>query len=256
MRSLNLANLLEDAPRHLATFREWTAPLSKAAKGIRLSEMFFLYATVADLAPTRILESGRARAQSTLVLSALFPQARIVSLESDPASPDVAHAAERLRDRLNVECRFGDSRLLLPELAQNGDIILIDGPKDFRAVKLALKLLQSGKPAAVFVHDLWRGVPARDFVDRHLPSVFLSDATAWVRSYADLDSARRAPPLADDEPIVYGATLGCFPAGQEDYTASLRQCERAQAADRVRATFGKLWKQQPVDRPPDFSIVL
>ena len=61
--------------------------------------------------------------------------------------------------------------------------------------------------------------------------------------------------MADDRPIVYGATLGCFPAGQEDYAASLRLCERAQAADRVRATFGKLWKKEAADRPPDFTNV-
>lgn len=255
MRPLSLTTLLEDAPRHLATFRERTAPLSKAEKGIRLSEMFFLYATVAHLAPTRILESGRARAQSTLVLSALFPEASIVSLESDPDSPDVAYAAARLRDRPNVECRFGDSRVLLPELARAGDVILIDGPKDFRALKLALSLLQTGKPAAVFVHDLWRGLPARDFVERHLPSVFLSDATEWVKEYAGLDSARRAPPLAGDAPIVYGATLGCFPAGRDDYAAGLRHCATAQAADRIRATLGKLWPREAVDRPADFTIV-
>lgn len=255
MTPLSLTTLLENAPRHLATFQERTAALSKAQKGIRLSEMFFLYAAVADLAPARLLESGRARAQSTLVLAALFPDSKIISIESDPESPDVAHAAERLRDRPNVDSRFGDSRLLLPELVRAGDIILIDGPKDFRALKLALALLQTGKPAAVFVHDLWRGLPARDFVERHLPSVFLSDATEWVRAYAGLDSARRPPPLASDAPIVYGATLGCFPAGAEDYLASLRQCERAQGADRLRATFGKLWKQEPVDRPPDFTIV-
>lgn len=255
MPSPGLTTLLENASRHLPTFRERTASLSKAEKGIRLSEMFFLYAAVADLAPTRILESGRARAQSTRVLSALFPDASIVSLESDPNSPDVAHAAARLRDRPNVDCRFGDSRLLLPELARAGDVILIDGPKDFRALKLALTLLRTGKPAAVFVHDLWRGLPARDFVDRYLPAVFLSDAIEWVREYAVLDSARRAPPLSVDAPIVYGATLGCFLAGADDYSTGLRQCGIAQGADRIRATLGKLWKQETADRPPDFTIV-
>lgn len=255
MRSLSLTTLLEDAPRHLATFRERTAPLSKAQKGIRLSEMFFLYATVAHLAPARILESGRARAQSTLVLSALFPEAEIISIESDPNSPDAAVAAERLASRKNVQCRFGDSRFLLPELARAGDIILIDGPKDFRALKLALALLQTGKPAAVFVHDLWRGLPARDFVDRQLPSVFLSDATAWVREYSGLDSARRAPPLAGNAPIIYGATLGCFPAAGENYASRLRACALAQGADRLRSILHKFGGGEAVDRPPDFSVV-
>ena len=55
-------------------------------------------------------------------------------------------AAERLRESGNVECRFGDSLLLLPELVEAGDVVLIDGPKDFRALKLAFRLLRGGKP--------------------------------------------------------------------------------------------------------------
>ena len=122
--------------------------------------------------PGRIIESGRARAQSTLVLARLFPRALIVSLELGPTSSDVKIAAERLRESSNVDCRFGDSLLLLPKLVEAGDVVLIDGPKDFRALKLAFRLLRSGKPLAVFVHDLWPGSPARRFVDRYLPSAF------------------------------------------------------------------------------------
>src|SRR5438874_4153266 len=95
-------SLLDEAARVLQRYLELTAGVSHEPKGIRRSEMFFLYASVAGLQPARIVESGRARAQSTLVLSKLFPQAAIVSLESDAASPDVAVASERLRDCDNV----------------------------------------------------------------------------------------------------------------------------------------------------------
>lgn len=256
MEKIRLSGLLTNAPRHLAVFQEGTARLSKEEKGIRLSEMFFLYAAVADFAPTRIIESGRARAQSTLVLSSLFPAASIISIESEPASPDVAVAAERLKEQRNVECRFGDSRRLLPELLREGDVVLVDGPKDFRAVKLALKLLRTGQPVAVFVHDLWSGSPARDFVDRHLPSAFLSDATEWVRSYAALDSSRRmAPAIPATARVVYGATLGCFPAREENYSARLVQCALAQGIDRLQATARKIRGRSLPDRPPDFTVV-
>src|SRR5712691_1076700 len=90
--SISLARLLSHAEEHLAHYLQKTAELSHEKKGIRRSEMFFLYATVADEKPTRIIESGRGRAQSTLVLSSLFPRASIVSIESDPSSPDVAIA--------------------------------------------------------------------------------------------------------------------------------------------------------------------
>ncbi len=256
MPRLSLAQVLEAAPRHLDVYRARTAPLSRADKGIRRSELFFLYAAVADLAPRRIVESGRARAQSTLVLSAIFPEAEIISVESDAHSADTAIAAERLAGRKNVECRFGDSRVLLPQIVENGDIVLIDGPKDFRAVKLALELLRSGKPAAVFVHDLWRGSPARSYVDRSLRSAFLSDAPAWVRRYAELDSRERTPPdFPDDARLIYGATLGCFPGGTENYAARLVSCSVAQGLERLAVNAGRWRRPSEQDRPPDFTIL-
>ena len=256
MARLGLDQLLEVAPRHLATYRERTRDLSREDKGIRRSEMFFLYATVADLAPSRIIESGRARAQSTLVLSAVFPDAEIISIESDANSPDAAIAAERLASRTNVECRFGDSRELLGALVLAGDVILIDGPKDFRAIKLALELLRTGKPVAVFVHDLWPGSPARGFVDRGLPSAFLSDAPEWVRRYAALDSRRKTlPALPETGRVIYGATLGCFPGGTENYSARLLSCSFAQGLERLAVNLSKWRKPAMHDRPPDFTRV-
>lgn len=246
--------LLDDAARLLPRYLELTAGLSHAPKGIRRSEMFFFFASVAGLKPARILESGRARAQSTLVLSKLFPQTAIISLESDAASPDVEIATARLRDCTNVECRFGDSLVLLPNLIEAGDIILIDGPKDFRAVKLALRLLRSGKPRMVFVHDLWLGSAARGFVDRSLPSAILSDNPRWVQQYASLDSTKPAPPVSPNEPRrAYGATFGRFEADAENYRFRTFQCSAAQGWERLRETNRKLLHRPSIVRPKDFE---
>ena len=250
-----LRNLLGEAEALLPRYVEATDGLVHEKKGIRRSELFFFYALVAPRNPMRIVESGRARAQSTLVLARLFPKASIVSLESDPASPDVKIAAERLRECRNVECRFGDSLLLLPELIHPGDVILIDGPKDFRALKLAFRLLQSGKPLGVFVHDLWLGSPARRFVDRYLPGTVLSDAPEWVERYASLDSRRRTPPpAAPNTPRRgYGATMGCFEAGRENYSLRFLQSSAAQGADRIRETVRKILRRPSTVRPKDFE---
>jgi hypothetical protein len=248
-------SLLGEAARLLPSYLATTAGLSHEKKGIRRSELFFFYAAVAGVRPKRIVESGRARAQSTLVLARLFPEALIVSLESDQESPDAGIAAERLRDCQNVECLFGDSLLLLPQLVQAGDFVLIDGPKDFRALKLAFRLLRGGKPRAVFVHDLWLGSPARGFVDRHLPSALLSDAPAWVQRYASLDSTRPLPAFPpNDRRIAYGATLGAFAADAENYSLRLGQCRLAQASDRLRETIRKLLRRPPLVRPKDFEL--
>jgi len=95
-------HLLGEAEASLPRYLEATGELSREKKGIRRSELFFFYALVAPLKPKGIVESGRARAQSTLVLSRLFPKASIVSLESDTHSPDVALAADVRRAAVAV----------------------------------------------------------------------------------------------------------------------------------------------------------
>ena len=217
--------------------------------------MFFFYASVAapEILPAswnRAVRVPRAR----LVLARLFPRALIVSLESDASSPDVAIASERLREYPNVECLFGRLVLLLSELVEPDDVVLIDGPKDFRALKLAFRLLTSGKPGAVFVHDLWLGSPARGFVDRYLPSAVLSDEPEWVQRYAALDSSRRVtPPPSHGLRRAYGATLGCFEAGRENYSRRLLQCSAAQGADRIREHARQILRRPPLVRPKDFE---
>ena len=249
-----LAELLADAERLRPDYLARTADLRHESKGIRRSEMFFLYAALARLQPRSIVESGRARAQSTLVLARLFPEATIVSLESDPHSPDVPIAAERLRECRNVESRFGDSLRLLPEIVQPGDVVLIDGPKDFRALRLAFKLLAQRGAAAVFVHDLWLGSPARAFVDRSAPHALLSDEPAWVERYAALDRKRPpSSPAAAAKRRAYGATLGYFETGAESYSLLGLQARAAQGIDRVRETMRRALHRPPQSRPKDFA---
>ncbi len=247
--------LLGEAERLLPHYLEATRELPHAKKGIRRSELFFFYALVAPLNPARIIDSGRARAQSTLVLSRLFPRTPIVSLESDPDSPDVAVAAERLRECANVECRFGDSRRMLPQLVQANDVVLIDGPKDFRALKLALRLLVDEKAGAVFVHDLWPGSPARQFLDRHLQFALLSDEPRWVERYASLDAKRSPPPARPGVRRAYGPTFGYLAGGLGGYRLCLFHCRIAQARDRIEATTRKLLHRPPPVRPKDFEEV-
>ena len=247
--------LLGTAELILPRYLQVTAGLSHESKGIRRSELFFFYALAAPFNPRRIIESGRARAQSTLVLARLFPTAAIVSLESNRNSPDVAIAAEKLRHWPNVECRFGDSLRLLPSLVQSGDIVLIDGPKDFRALKLAFRLLLKERPTAVFVHDLWLGSPARDFVDWRVARALLSDEPRWVKCYAGLDSKKTLPPsVSPHERRAYGATLGYFEQGVEKYGRLLRQCRAAQGRDRLREIVRKLRGRPPRVRPKDFAL--
>ena len=215
--SLDLANITAAAGCEIDNFRARVAGLPYERKGILYSEMFFLYLCAQRMAPRRILESGRARGQSTLLLSVLFPELPIISVEHDPHSPDVAVANERLKGRPNVDLRFGDAGRILPAEVRRGDIVLIDGPKGFRGLRLALRLLATGHPEQVFVHDCGVGVAERAFLEANLAGALFSDSIEFASIAHVLDAACWASMPADrrfdgnQAPHAYGYGLACLP---------------------------------------------
>ena len=161
--------------------------------GIWESEMFLFYSAVKPFAPRQILESGRARGKSTLILARCFPKSRIVSVEYERESENAPAAEAKLKNESNVQLLYGDSREILPERLQNGDAVLIDGPKDFRALRLALDLLRTEKPCAVFVHDFPARSPQRKFVERNFAAAFFGDDPLFQR-FQSLDHERDPRP--------------------------------------------------------------
>src|ERR1700730_975340 len=118
--SLAKAAVLERAGALLPKFREAIADIPPEAGfgGIWESELLLFYAAVQPFAPQQILESGRARGKSTLVLARCFPEARIVSVEVDPHSQNAPVAEAKLKPYANVKLLVGDSRKLLPHYLQ------------------------------------------------------------------------------------------------------------------------------------------
>jgi hypothetical protein len=193
--SLTKTAVADRADALLPEYREiiGSIPAEAGFGGIWESEMFLFYAAVKPYAPKQILESGRARGKSTLILSLCFPESRIVSVEYDRQSENAAAAEAKLKPCSNVELLYGDSRQVLPERLQTSNAVLIDGPKDFRALKLALDLLRTGKPCAVFVHDFPPNSPQRKFVDRNWPNAFFGDDPLF-RRFQSLDNERDPRP--------------------------------------------------------------
>lgn len=210
--------LSRNAGAMLAEFQELIAGIPYERKGILFSEMFFFWLCARTVKPRRILESGRARGQSTLILARCFPEAEILSVEYDRNSPDVAVAAERLQGCGRVRQLFGDATRLLPKMAQPGDVALIDGPKGYRGLRLALRLLAGGKTPLVFVHDTATGSEERRYLARRMPEALYSDLPAFAAVAHDLDQgvwdelpeARRWSP-AGAPAAGYGFSLACLP---------------------------------------------
>src|SRR5437773_1580191 len=178
--SIDPARINITATEALPAFQSRVAGIPYERKGILYSEMFFLYLCAQAAKPTRIFESGRARGQSTLLLSAIFPDLDVVSIESDADSPDVQVAQERLRGRDKVSMRFGDATRILPAEVRKGDVVLIDGPKGFRGLRLALRLLAPGRVTQVFIHDCGLGTEERAFLDAHLRGALYSDSIEFA----------------------------------------------------------------------------
>jgi hypothetical protein len=198
----------------LPKFREAikSIPPEAGFGGIWESEMFLFYAAVAPFRPRQILESGRARGKSTLILARCFPQARIISVELERDSENAAAAETKLKPLPNVELVYGDSRQILPARLQVSDAVLIDGPKEFRGVELALELLRTGKPCAVFVHDFPAGSPWRKLVEHGFPGAFFGDDPMFDR-FRIVDQGRDPrTSSAEDKRGNYGI-FACFPPG-------------------------------------------
>jgi predicted O-methyltransferase YrrM len=192
---LTKSAVAERADALLPEYREIieSIPPEAGFGGIWESEMFLFYAAVKPFAPNQILESGRARAKSTLILARCFPDARVISVEYDRQSENASAAEAKLKSCSNIELLYGDSREILAQRLQTGDAVLIDGPKDFRALKLALDLLRTGKPCAVFVHDFSPNSPHRKFVERNFPNASFGDDPLFQR-FQSLDNERDPRP--------------------------------------------------------------
>lgn len=194
---LNRKSVAQNADALLPEYREIISRIPPEAGfgGIWESEMFLFYAAVKPFAPNKILESGRARGKSTLILVRCFPESRIVSVEYERESENAPAAEAKLKSEPNVDLLYGDSREILPQKLQQGDAVLIDGPKDFRAIKLAVDLLRTNKPCAIFVHDFPPNSPQRKFVQRNFPNAFFGDDPLFQR-YQSLDNERDPRPNA------------------------------------------------------------
>lgn len=208
-----LARLDTEAP----AYEKAIEGCSSGRRGVHFSEIFFIKLALGKLSPFQIVESGRALGISTALLSRCYPETSVVSIEHDLRSPDTKAALEYLRDYSNVSCIFGDSRQLLPELTQTGDVVVIDGPKGLRALKLAFKVIKQSKPRFVFIHDSPRGSPIRKFMEKHIPDAIYSDdpeflsRAAYLDTYLPEEERGKWKDASSQPDEIYGGTFSCIP---------------------------------------------
>jgi hypothetical protein len=200
-------------------------------KGIFHSEMLMLCAVVNALGAEQIIESGRARGQSTEILArfaSLIGIGRFDSIEFDTLSPDCAIAEERLRPLgQRVRLHYGDAFELLPSLIYGERcVLLIDGPKGPSALKLAVIAMKNRSVNGVFIHDVHKDAAnVRPLIERHFPDSIFSDEEEFVEKFSVLDEVcwktqARSPGCEGWKPYYrgkrrmksYSATLGFLPS--------------------------------------------
>jgi hypothetical protein len=195
-RALTQRLMSTAAAEHLGRF----APLADGyeQRGILNSEMLTVCALCDRLGAEVIIESGRARGQSTWVLARYFQHSgrsgrpvNIASIELE-RDADAVFAEERLANFANVQLLYGDAFKMLPLMLKSLEgrriAILLDGPKGAPAIELLRRCFaQSTDVVAGFIHDTRRGTPQRAQLEESAHRVFFTDDEEFVAAYSHLD---------------------------------------------------------------------
>lgn len=191
-------------------------------RGIPHSEMWLILYTIHRLGIKRIIETGRARGQSTYLLGKYLPDVEIHSFELR-FGPDEVFARERVAGLSNVVLHLGDSTDMVPHLAAQSDLptaILCDGPKGEAAARIIERCFVWPHVRVGFIHDMRRldhGKPSphRLSAMRILPKHKFSDDPEIVASSSWMDArvvAAHGPVGPEHEAVYgsYGPTIGVF----------------------------------------------
>jgi len=234
----DLETVVEHAREHSDRFQRAVDETSPDRYMMWYSELF-LFASLCELTDCdQVIESGRARGVSTLVLSKYFEgsDTNIISIDNRPHSEDAEYAEERLADADNVTLQYGDSREIVPGNAGPKTGVLIDGPKGNAALRLGLDLLGDEVPF-VAVHDLHRDTFYRDLSELLFEHRLYTDDETIVDEFGRYDEpyfewynsapeteVEAGPYLKGGERSnSYGPTLGAFFNGIAPYDDRVRR---------------------------------
>ena len=187
---LNLAAL-----NHLSDYQNIKEASSEfEAKGIFHSELLMVKVLIELIGVEHVIESGRARGQSTEVIARICDAIGIKfdSIEFDDKSPDVQIAEERLKSFKHVcSLHYGDSFEIMPRLIPKDKktLLIVDGPKGVWGLKLGLSMMQTGNVAAVLFHDTHRdAIDVRPILEKYFKkNLIVSDDYEYVELFRHLD---------------------------------------------------------------------
>ena len=187
--NFNSHNIIEICNINLSSFRNSLEGINYEKGGIYNSEMLLFVSLIKHFGVNLIIESGRARGQSTKVIAENFKDSdyKIFSIEYNKYSSDVRISKEKLQNYKNINLLFGDSFKILPPLITEKCYVLIDGPKRVAAIQLAIESLKNPLVKAVFIHDLYKDSPHRKVAEKIFNDYFFTDNKNYVNIFKSLD---------------------------------------------------------------------
>jgi hypothetical protein len=181
-------------------------------RGILHSEMALIIHTCRRLGVEVVIESGRARGQSTYLLAKYMPDAEINSVELRD-HPDELIARERLAPFRNVRLFSGDGREIIPALARattKPTAILCDGPKGAAAVDIIFRCFHLPHVKAGFIHDMRR-------LDHGGPSPHRAAAVAAFKDHRFSDDPRVTAAVSWMDANIAASGGPCGPAHEAEF---------------------------------------
>lgn len=192
-------------------------------RGIPHSEMALVLHTIKRLGIEVVIESGRARAQSTYMLAKYLPDVTIHSVEMR-GGEDQDFGVERVKNFPNVILHWGNGTFVVPnlaaEMAPKRTAILCDGPKGAGAVRVIGHCFEEyPHVVAGFVHDMRKldhggPSPHRAAALERFPAAKFSDDPAlegcrWLDAKV-VEAGGPVGPAHEAEFGSYGPTVGVF----------------------------------------------
>lgn len=231
-------------------------------KGIFHSEMLLVLASIEALGIEHVIESGRARGQSTELIARFCGEREIPfdSVELLRSTDDAEVAEERLKGlSSSVNLHYGDAFELLPPLiGRRPTLVLIDGPKGPRQEVLCIECLRHESVKGVLLHDTRSDKDIRGRLERFFPEAgYYTDDYEYANRFRDLDRDCWLKYVEDNPgaPVLepyrhlgermrsYGPTLALIvaeellPGTLDEYEAELNRLRRERATFLRRVYF-------------------
>jgi len=189
---MNKTEIIKYCEQNVRRFCEKTSTNSYTytVKGIINSELLLVCSVIKMLECTLIIESGRARGQSTKVLADFFGTSdyNIHSIEFNKFTKDSIIAMKRLKGYKNLKLHFGDSFKIAQNLIERDCCVLIDGPKGRDAIRLTIDLLTNPLVKVVSIHDCYKGSDTRKLLEEIFNYTFFSDDKTFIDKFSFVDN--------------------------------------------------------------------